>query len=146
MAEYIKTIGYFMVLTAFVGIIAENKFKRDINFVMGIILLLMIFAPIENIIDEISDLKVNLSQTQSAEDNGSMQLQQQILKKGMVNALEQNIAQNTQAERVVVNLNSNGDSVESVILYGRNCTQQDVEKTAEICGISDNEKIQLIGG
>ena len=127
MSEYIRNIGCLMVLAAFVQMLAGEKFRKDIGFMLGLMMLAAVCAPISKTEFELPEIE--LPKTQTA-DNSSMR--EKILREGVQSGLEDEIKARTNAKRVKAVLNEDY-SVKEIYIYGADNNAADT--ATELCGI-----------
>jgi len=112
---YIKNIAVFLIFSTFIEIIMpNNRFKEYIRFVLGIILIVIMIEPINNIIADISkDLDINVMKLETelnkniikSENEFYTQKQNEIIKKEFKNSLENQIKAICQKYFIVEDIN-----------------------------------------
>ena len=130
MRSYIETIACFMILAAFIQMVAPEKFRRDIAFLLGIVMLLVICRPLSGLVADPAPQKA----VQTYAEQGDYEaLKKRMLSDGMKKELERVIAEQTGAERAEADIGEENE-IRGVVLYGE--VDEDARKTAaRLCGI-----------
>ena len=128
MREYIENIARFMIISTFALMITGERFRRDIGFIAGLMLLAVICAPLSDIrVKKISPINTRPAETR---EYGAMR--EKLIINGIKTSLETEIQKQTGADEVRVSIGEE-NAVESVTLYGADEGAR--RKTAELCGI-----------
>ena len=134
MKTYIETIAGFMILLSFAQMLVGERFRRDTGFIMGLMLLAALCAPLKGFIPE-SIVIPEIKTDDTAKYDG---MREQLIHNGIISSLENKIRLETGAERVICELDEN-NAIKSVTLYG---TEADAKKkTADLCGIDEGKVI-----
>lgn len=138
MKEYIETVAYTAIFSAFVQMLVPDKFKREAAFILGMIMLLTVCAPLEKLISGIHIPKLS-AVAAKADDHSA--LRENLMSSGMAAELEKRLAAQTGADDVKAELSQNGDII-SLTLYG-DISEAQRRKAAELCG-ADISAVHII--
>ena len=128
--EYIETIAYITIFSAFVQMLVPDSHKKEIGFILGLIMLLTVCAPLKRITDSIH---IPRAAPVSAVCEDQSPLRQKLILQGMAAELEKQITEKTGVDETKAELDNDGN-IKKIVLYGKNADKMR-QAAAELCGI-----------
>ena len=126
--QYIQNIACFTLFALLLQLLIGNTGRQGINFILGVMLLLLICRPLEVLFHTELTFPVEFARM-SVQDTET--LREEMITNGIKAELEQELVRRTNAQRAEVELNDDG-SVGSVVLFNADPSQ--AETAALLCG------------